>query len=333
MRGLRTWIVVAAVCALGLAATLDALRAEEERAEPGAEERPTMTREAPEWTEYGGASRAAAAELREERIYGILFWSDRDCRIHAVTLPSLRRHPAPAERSCRFVSSPGGALSVGPAVPDPRGSLVASCDGGTTLELRTRYGMLVAAARACAPAWKPSGVLTAVRDGELVELRLRLRPRRLVARVALSREDLERALGRVPWSLRAPVLEEVAWVDDERLAAIVADEDGGEEVLALFRGRRLLAAPPSPYDDLSALRTSPFRTYIAARVGKRGLVALDERGEFLSLGLRAAHAIAWSPDERWTAVATSDGVFVVPAGERPNRFILLPLAAADVFWR
>jgi hypothetical protein len=66
-------------------------------------------------------------------------------------------------------------------------------------------------------------------------------------------------------------------------------------------------------------------------VGERGLVVVDAQGNFVGTTFRGASGIAWSPDERWTAFATSDGVYVVPTGG--NRPLLLPLDAVDVAWR
>ena len=318
-----TWLLIAAVCGLGLAAAVDALR-DEERSSP----RPAVDETA---TPRSEAARVAEA-LREEGIRGLLTYSDERCRLHAVELPELEARPAASERSCEFSGSPRNVFSVGGTVRDPRGSRTASCADGS-VELRTRYGVVLARGHACAPAWKPNGVLTAVRDGELVELRVLGESRRLAARVLVSREDFARALGRDPWALRSPALAEVVWLDDDTFAGILVDRRRGERVIALFRRGRFVAAPPSPYDELSHLRASPFGKYVAARLGRGGLVVLDDEGRYLSLGFRAARAIAWSPDETWTAVATSDGVYVFPTGERPIGLVRLPFRAFDLFWQ
>ena len=328
MRRLRSWIVVAAVGALALAATLDALRSER----PEATQRPA----APEAQSSRRETAAVARELREEGVRGVLTYSDEACAVHAVVLPDLGEHPATAERSCRFTTSAGNVFSVGPAVPDPRSSLVASCDGGA-IEVRTRYGMLVGRAGGCAPSWKPNGILTALRDGAVVELHVRRGRRALVPRLLVSRRALARALSRAPWRLRRPQFQELAWLSNARFAAVVSDVASGEDILAIFERGRFLSALPFTYNRLSDLRVSPRGHYVAAKIGDeenvRGLLVLDARGRYLSLALRTGRAIAWSPDEQWIAVAASDGVYVLPADGRTPRLIRLPVTASDVFWR
>ena len=328
MRRLRSWIVVAAVGALALAATVDALRSERSVPAPRPAAAETQT--------LRGDAAAVAGELREEGVRGVLTYSDEACAVHAVVLPDLREHPAPAERSCRFAASAGNVFSVGPAVPDPRSSLVASCDGGA-VEVRTRYGMLVGRAAGCAPSWKPSGILTGLRDGAVVELHVRRGPKTLVPRLVVSREALTRALSRTPWRLRRPEFQEVAWLSDKRFAAVVSDAGRGEDVLAFFEHGRFLSALPFTYTGLFDLRVSPRARYVAAKIGDeenvRGLLVLDAKGRYVSLGLRTGRAIAWSPDEQWMAVAAADGVYVLAAVERTPRLIRLPLIASDVFWR
>jgi hypothetical protein len=338
VRGTGTWIVVAAVLGLGLVATVDAFRDESE-APPAAPS--TQPDEPPGADERSIASRL----LREQSIRGTLTYLDEGCELRSVALPDLEERPVsiaptvvvspPGESSCRFSLSRGTAFGIGPAVPAPRAGLVAGCaDGQVTVTTRTR--ILVGRARGCAPAWKPDGVLTAVSGGEVVELAIaggggvaELKPR-----VLLSRDDLRRALSRAPWALPDPVVREVAWLRNDLAAVVARDRAVSDHVVALFRGSRLVGAPNSPYPPLSDLRVSPFGRFVAARIGGGpGMLMLDETGDLVSVGIRTARAVAWSPDEAWTALATSDGVFVFQTGERAISLIRLPIAARDLVWR
>lgn len=319
-----TWFVVAAICGLALVAAVDAFRGGEE---PGSQ---TVADQAPPKRSAAEAANAAAA-LRQQGIRGVLTYSDPACGVHALRLPDLAPQPAPAGKSCRFVSSVG-VFSLGPAVPDPNAVLSASCDRGT-LELRSSR-TLIGRVHACAPAWKPSGTLTGIRNGELVDLDIDAAHKQLVPRVVLSRHDLARSLARDPWDFRSPALAEVAWLTDTRVAAIVTDRERRLDILAFFRGRTLVTALPSPYSGLSRLRVSPSGSYVAARIeDPRALLLVDGRGRYVALGFRSGRAITWSPDERWTAVATGDGVYVFPTGERAVRLTRLPLEASDLFWQ
>jgi len=48
--------------------------------------------------------------------------------------------------------------------------------------------------------------------------------------------------------------------------------------------------------------------------------------------VRSPQAVAWSPDERWTALATGHSVYVF-ASEPPNAPVIrVPLAVRDLDW-
>jgi hypothetical protein len=238
--------------------------------------------------------RTAAAELAEHGVRGTLVWLDPRCRVHALRLPGLEPVAAPARRRC----SPAGERRLVPAV-------------------RVRF-----AAQA----------ETAVRRGELVRLGACGGPPPC-SRLLLSRRDVLRALGRNPWGFTRPALAETAWLTASTFAAIVRDGAGGGSLLAVFRGLRLVGAPPFAYGSLVRLRASPYGTYAAAAVRGRGMVIVDRGGELRPDGLSGAHAIAWSPDETWTAMAREDAVYLFQTGTRAVSLIRLPLVAADLDWR
>jgi hypothetical protein len=48
--------------------------------------------------------------------------------------------------------------------------------------------------------------------------------------------------------------------------------------------------------------------------------------------VQAPHAIAWSPDERWTAVATRASVYVFRTEETDGTLIRIPITVRDLAW-
>jgi hypothetical protein len=332
MERTRTWLVAAAVAGLAAIAVVDAVVGGGEGQRRAA--RPTTASES-----ASEEDRLAAEALRAQSAYGTLVYADSECVVHALRLPDVGRlerdtDPPTGQQGCRFTMSPGGSFFVGLAAPRPGSSLIAACAGGEVV-VGTDDGIVVGRAPGCAPAWKPNGDLTAVLRGELVDVRFAppLGTATAPARVLLSKRDLERAFG-PPWAFRAPEVREAAWLDNERVAVIVSDAATGEDALAVFEGGRLIGGPPSPYLLLSRLRPSPRGSYVVAQVGEPGgAVVIDRNGEFFALPFRGARAVAWSPDEVWTAAATSNAIYVWETMERPSRFARLPIVARDVAWR
>jgi hypothetical protein len=311
MRSARSWLLAAAVAALVVAAVVDALVGSEPAARPSEPTPPART------TENDELARA----LRERGIGGSLVYTDEDCEVHELRLPPLVDREVSVEASCTF------------AAPSPRRGIEAECDAGV-VEVSTAVAP-VGRTRGCAPAWTPSGALTIVRDGELVEVDVGGTVRPLPTRVLVSRGDLARDLTGPPWAIPHPAIREAAWLADDLVALVVSDPAiERDDVLVLYRGRRFVGAPPFPYERLSALRVSPRGSFVAARVGLQpsGLVVVDRRGELIAIPFRVARAITWSPDERWTAVASPDTIFIWETGERAVRFVPLPIRARDVAW-
>jgi hypothetical protein len=122
--------------------------------------------------------------------------------------------------------------------------------------------------------------------------------------------------------LRNPDVREVAWLGGRRFAAALA---GG--TLTIWEGDRLLRVVAR--GSYRGLRASPNGRYFAASAeGGLAVFAADGR----RLDLPAGHAIAWSPNERFAAVAGADEVAIVPAagGEPLAR---IPLSVADLDWQ
>jgi hypothetical protein len=326
-----TSLLAAAVAVLAAAALVDAVVGGRSGGDPGPPAPPPEQRE----TGAGGDD-----FLDDERVVGRVLYVDEACRVRALDLPEARRRTTPDRRACEFTSSPGGVLGFDGVVVAPEGRYAAVCRSDRVALLASRggggdadpvEGSLLASWPGCAPAWRPRGSLTLVRDGEVVDVGV---PGAVAEpRVVLSRADLARAFAGPPWHLRDARAREIAWLDETRLAAVVRDGDGGDDLLALFREGRVVGTTPSPYSALSGLRASPRGSYVAARIGDASaLVLLDREGEFVPTPLRG-HAITWSQDELWTAVAAREAIYVFATEGRANRFARIPIAARDVFWR
>lgn len=325
MGRIGTWSLVAGVAALAVAATVDAVRggADGPRAEPPApaETEPIETDEP--W------SLGAVEELETGDARGALLVADASCEVRELELPGLvvRRQGRPV---CAFTTSPGGWIGPEPRVLAPGAELVARCRDGA-VEVFAQGWRRVARFPGCAPAWTPDGRLAFLRDGELV-VASPCDERWSCEETLVGRDALARLFGRAPWAFRAPVLREVAWLSRRTVAAIVRDPALERDAIAVLRGAELVGGLPFVYERLAGLRASPRGSFAAARVNDRALVLVNREGKFVGTTFRGARAVTWSPDERWSAFATGEGVYVVPAS-RPNRPVLLRLDAVDVAWR
>jgi hypothetical protein len=141
--------------------------------------------------------------------------------------------------------------------------------------------------------------------------------------IVLHREELAALLGRDD-------IARVAWLGGRRYAVVVRSARAGDEQLALFEGRRLVSRSPAREYDL--LRASAGGTYLAAGRTDVLVRVLDATGRPVAR-LAGARSIAWSPDERWAAVAQGEEVLVVPAGDPDADPIRLPIWARDLGWR
>jgi hypothetical protein len=324
-----TWLLVVGVAGLGVAATVDAVRGGPDAPES---EPPATTETDPAEDEEPAPerwSRRAVAELEAGGARGALLVANADCEVTELELPSLvaSRQGRPA---CGFTISPGGWIGAEPRVLAPGAEVIAR-PREEFVELFGDGSRLLARVTGTGPAWTPDGRLTVLRDGGLVAVSPCDEEWSCEEEI-LSRGELARLFGRNPWSFRAPVLVEAAWLSRGTYAALVRDAELRQSAIAVLRGADLVGGPPFVYDELEALRASPRGGFAAARVGERGLVVVDGRGSFVGTTFRAASAIAWSPDDVWTAYATAEGVWLVRAG-RGNRPLLLSLEAVDVAWR
>lgn len=122
--------------------------------------------------------------------------------------------------------------------------------------------------------------------------------------------------------LHNPSVRQVAWLGGRRFAATVAG--GG---LAIWEGERLLhQLAPGAYREL---RASPEGKYFAA-LSDAELAVFDRDGR--PIAITQGQAIAWSPGERFAAVARGDEVVIVPAAGGDS-VLRIRLSAADLDWR
>jgi hypothetical protein len=329
MRGRITWVVAGALAVIGAVAAVDALRGDPE-AEPAAPA--TSARE------------SFAAGLR-----GVLYYTDENCELRALRFPSLEPAEAPAWSDCRFGDDFVDPPWAGNTASESEGSIYVSVDGPT------------ASFRGSAPASRPDGTLTFVRDGALRTLLLDPDCLRLDEPVQFVEDEVidrcSRVLLRSVYlrslavhhpnapgdlsELRSVTVKEHAWLDDERLVLLLAFDVrrvGPFELVAVLEGTRVIDWVAVFNGLLSDLRVSPRGHYFAVITDDPQEVRLFNRdGDVLPIpplpSLTGAHAVAWSPSSRWMAIATRADVYVFRTGAPYTRVRRLGIRAGDIAWR
>lgn len=96
-------------------------------------------------------------------------------------------------------------------------------------------------------------------------------------------------------------------------------------VLVLLAGTRVVGTV-SFGDEAQMLRPSPSGRYVAViSQGEPGLRVFTRDGRAVRLPrLRDAHAIAWSPGERWTAIATRASIVVFETARPAGQLVRIP---------
>jgi|SRR5919109_1047584 hypothetical protein len=305
----RTWLLVVGVALIGLVAVADSVRGRLQ------------------------SDSAAEATTDENRVAapgtsGVLYYTDEFCQLQAIRLPNGEPVQVPPTRGtpCRFAISPDDLSARGGEVRfAPRGRLeVAS--SGELLQIFSRDRPLSGPFVASAPAFKPDGTLTFFRDGKVVEWQ----GERVVLMQRHLRRTVRRALG-APRP-RAVTLRDLAWLSDSRAVAVLGW--GPEDVVAVFEGRSVVAAWPRLGESFRRLRASPRGNYFALETEGAGFLLFDRDGRQLPVSpVEDFHALAWSPDEQWLAIAAGRRILIrrPEAGEmRPPRS--LELEARDLAW-
>ena len=328
MRARATWFVVGAVMALGIVALVDALPG------PGASEAPVAEEEGPPQADVARPSGRFEAQ-------GVLYYTDNFCRLRGLKLPSFEAVEAPEWEDCGFSLSPSadGVLPEG-VTWEPRGARRVAAFDGSVYVVSDAAGWEYRF-RGEAPAFRPDGTLTFLRNGQLFELTGYCRPRRNVPwceRLLLGRRDLVAPLDD---GLRPQRVKKIAWFSQTRMAAVLAFEQ--EDMVAVYEGRRLLDLVGVGW-RFSELSLSPGRHYIAARVARpSGFMFVDRDGRSFALmevrrdnfgrpPFTAGEAVAWSPDDAWTVVARRRGVVFFRMGSESPHVVTVGLTAHDLAW-
>jgi hypothetical protein len=183
----------------------------------------------------------------------------------------------------------------------------------------------------CRPATRTRGV-TAI-DGKVVWAGLGYG----TAQVVLSQGALSRAL-RPALGIAADA--EVGFravravgLDAGRFV-VLADSASGprDRVLAAFDGKRVRFVHPARLvGEARAIRPSSTGRYYALLGRALPLFTSDGREVGVPDGLPPARAVAWSPDDRWTALATRASVYIFRSETR-DPVVRIPIAVRDLDW-
>jgi hypothetical protein len=276
MRRWPTWLVVGALVALGAFALADAIR-------------PSR-----------GSIGVSLQAPRASGLQGTLIVAGPDCSVSALRLPTLVEQEPPQQPDCGGIAwSADGTIS-------------ARCVRGTTTFGHTADGLLFRL-RGCAPAWRPNGDVSVVRDGNLV-----VAPRHGGPRVYISRNAISSQIsGQLPNSTSYE-LAEVQWLDQSTFAAILSGRQPWQRAVAVFGQGALERVVPEFGQRISSLTASPHGNLgFAHNQPGREFVMLTRAGKEVPLPRIAnARAIAWSPDERWVALMTPTTTFIARTGTR-----------------
>jgi hypothetical protein len=325
---MRRWItplIVVGVVTLGLLAAADALRGGGESkivSEP-----PTTTRASPP---------TLRETLRREAVTGFVLYSDPDCRLHSLLLPTLaddivRKDDGEPLVQCRFELGGGRILKAGERISPDR-QLVAACHGDHVEVSIEDSGRRLYSYRGCPPAWRPDDSLTYPRGDHIMngkavlftarELRAAVRGHPAVADLAAD----------VPIFTHAT---DLAWLDERRLIVSleVRVPDGPTMYPSvLFDGKAIVAYPSHFGSPLRNWVVSPAGSYVAAEDGT--IAARDGDVSTRPDTLPDGRAVAFSPDEQWLAYTTDVSIYLIgtPRNSEPERIIQLPIAAQDLVW-
>ncbi|HEV2711810.1 MAG TPA: hypothetical protein VGU26_01840 [Gaiellaceae bacterium] len=149
--------------------------------------------------------------------------------------------------------------------------------------------------------------------------------------VVLSQEEIEQSL-RERFGLssgRFRAMQAVSLAGGRYAVTVESVGSPRWSLLAFFDEGRLDLVHPG-----GALRPSPQGRYVAViEPARDGVTVYTSAGGITPLpDLGGAHSIAWSPDERWTALATGASVFVFPTKRPEPPIIRIPIRVRDLDW-
>jgi hypothetical protein len=330
-------LIAAAVAALVLAIAFDAVRGEDREGSP------PSARAAPRAD--------AVATLTSLGVRGTLVYTDRDCRFHALRLPSLAETRAPPAEAgdCSFELSPDGTR-VAPAGAAWNASEEYAICNGATVELRTT--MVADLPRrifwGCVPAWRPGSPPTlTVADEGIKAVGASCHLKQPCGTVLIDHDTIQAAAANAipppsPSELERVLVHDVTWLSPTRVAVLLRIPMTCSVQQPCLAGRvhhYLLAI-----FEAGRLRwTWPFadsirNEVVAGRRGQRlwagGNPVFASDGSPLRIPDRfgRSRAAAWSPDEQWLALATGNTIAFVRPGV-DQQVVTVPIHAADLAWR
>ena len=146
-------------------------------------------------------------------------------------------------------------------------------------------------------------------------------------------------------SPRDVAVHKLAWLDESRVAAIVSSRNDHRRTrIAVVDGDGLVGSAPwlpsrsarffvSPRGSFFAVATNgPSHFFLLDRDARPGVLPDIARDWFGRTSLTGARAIAWSPDERWTALAKNESVYVFTTDDSNPKLVRLPIDARDLAW-
>jgi hypothetical protein len=173
-----------------------------------------------------------------------------------------------------------------------------------------------------------------IRKGDVVWSGLGYR----TVQVVLSRDDVSAAVRSSPaeglafggagrWEAT-----QIAGLGTDRYTVVLDHRPAPRErMLAVFEGRRLVAMRVGLVGPDDVVRPSSTGRYFAL-VRPQDVLVFATRGGAMQLpSASVPHAIAWSPGDGWTALATRYSVYVFPT-RRPDETIRIPIRVRDLYW-
>jgi hypothetical protein len=293
------------------------------------------------------APESAVPELRAAGITGVLVYTDRDCVLHAVRLPDLSPAELPAgpDVGCEFELSPDGTHVEPPgAAWYPEGFGYALCRGNVVdVVLSPSPRRPRPQVDGCAPAWRPGSPaqLTVADQGAIEQVVPDCNGRPPCEEVVISTEALLEAAGRHPnaSSLSPPAaidVQDVEWLSPDEAVVLLRLRlrFGPQDLVARFQNGRLRETHAFRDDEATSLERSSGGHFLLVEPGRLGLHVAGSTVD-VRTAVGTARAGAWSPDERWLALARPGRVAFVETqgfGGSLGRIVEAPIDARDLAW-
>jgi len=248
-------------------------------------------------------------------LHGVIVAADAACQTQAFRLPSMAPERSPRRADCNGL------------VWSQDGSLVARCKGDFT-SVTTSQGLQFPNVDGCAPAWREDGALSVVLDGNIVIARRHGSPFIFFSRPQLT-EALQaaRVENGAEWRFA-----QVSWFGLTSFVAVLEGQ-AREAAVAVFAHGGLESFLPEQGGRIEDLRASPLGNFGFALIHpEREYMMVSRGGDPIAIPrVRGAEAIAWSPDERYVALATDDETVIGRTGTT-SVMTTLPFGAHALAW-